>query len=770
MAGSSNTTSDVDIDIRGLLAGIARRKWPLLILTLISAAIFFAVFSSVPNRYKSTSSIVLEQRESALTRIGGQNLPSGGAAFDIGTVGTQVQIMTSDDLAFEVIRELGLVRDADFGGKEDNSFSIMGLLSSLLSTDTSDQDASDIAKGEPTQDERAVLETFNKRLQIYATPNTHLISISFWAHRRELARDVVNRIAEKYLARNRSAKSTSTAEATKWLGPLIANMETKLAVSERQMEEFRASNDIFTGANNASLATQQLSEFSTELSSVRARRSASEAKVEAIRRSLQNGTSVDAIPEVISSSLIQRLRERQAGIEAQITQLSTTLLPNHPRVKSAKSQLAGYNNQINTAAKNILKSLENDVDLRRNQEKILIQDINRLKSEASRVGTKQVKLRELERKVASDREALLRYQTQFIQAESRATSNYNPIDAVINQRGTSAFKAYFPKVIPFTAAGTFSVLLLAIIGLLAADLLSGRAFKPANVSGLRQDDYDMQLEMHKAINSPTPRAQAVSTVSENANGSFEDALEHNNTAAQADDMRRESHAVESAPPIAPTQNDLLIDGDVLSAVDAESGQFTFELDIAEQAILALGKAEIAIVSPGGDEGSQAAWHISRQLADKGKSVAVVDLTGTGATTTAMLSTNDVSGLGEVLAGTKPLLEVMFKDIKSTAHVLGAGRLTNDELASNIDRLGQVSKVLCESYEFVIYDCGPIGAGGLSKIAVPQTLVVIPTLGSDINTCRALEHSLHKSGYVEAIIVEFEETASAQDDASEINVA
>lgn len=772
MAGSSNTTSDVDIDIRGLLAGIARRKWPLLILTLISAAIFFAVFSSVPNRYKSTSSIVLEQRESALTRIGGQNLPAAGASFDIGTVGTQVQIMTSDDLAFEVIRELGLVRDADFGGKGD-SFSIMGMLSSLFSTDTSSQDAEDIAQGEPTQDERMVLETFNKRLQIYATPNTHLISITFWAHRRDLARNVVNLIAEKYLARNKSAKSSSTDEATKWLGPLIASMEKKLSTSEVEMEEFRASNDIFTGANNASLATQQLSEFSTELSNVRARRAAAEAKVEAIRSSLQNGTSVDAIPEVISSSLIQRLRERQAGIEAQITQLSTTLLPNHPRVKSAKSQLAGYDKQISVAAKNILKSLENDVDLRRNQEKTLIQDINRLKSEASRVGTKQVKLRELERKVASDREALLRYQTQFIQAESRATSNYNPVDAVINQRGTSAFKAYFPKVIPFTAAGTFAVLLLSIIGLLAADLLSGRAFKPAKIGGLSQEDYAMQVGMNHAMNANSNvtasvdheqmAVEANSNVNDNVNDNGANSATNNNTG-------HDKQAVENAPAIVPNQNDLLIDGEMTGNAEAHDEQIAFKLDIAEQAILALGTAEIAIVSPGGDVGSQAAWHISRQLSAKGKSVAVVDLTGTGVTTTAMLSTKDVSGLGEVLAGTKQLLEVMFKDVNSNVHVLGAGRLTNEELAGNIERLGQLSKVLCEAYEFVIYDCGPIGTAGLSKIAVPQTLVVIPTLGSNINTCRSLEQSLHQNGYVEAIVVDFGETESDFDNSTEINVA
>lgn len=742
MSGSSKLTSDVDIDISGLLAGIAQRKWPLLLVTLISGALFFVVFSTVPNRYKSTSSIILEQRESALTRISSTNSPAGGTSFDAVTVGTQVQIMNSDDLVFEVIRELGLVRDTEFGGKGESSNSLMGLVSNLLGSGSSQQDASANSNGEPNEAERRVLESFRKRLQIFATPNTHVINITFWANRRELARDVVNLIAEKYLLRNRTAKSSSADEATKWLGPLISDMQAKLSTSEQEMEEFRASNDIFTGANNASLATQQLSEFSTELSNIRARRSSAEAKVQSIRASLSSGTSVDTIPEVISSSLIQRLRERQAGLEAEITQLSTTLLPNHPRIKAVSSQLSGYNTQIKNAAKNILKSLDNDVNLRRSQEKTLIQDINRLKSEASRVGTKQVKLRELERKVASDREALLRYQSQFIQAESRGANKYNPVDAVINQRGTSAFKAYFPKVIPFTAAGAFSVLLLSIIGLLAADLLSGRAFKPANKQSFEENNTE-----HVASKDASSDKQVTSAI------------------------MPVKKVIKSAPPIVPDQNDFLVDGQKASTAvsgDLQNNLVAYSLEISEQAIMGLGKAEIAIVSPGGDAGSQVTWHISRKLSKSNKTVAVVDLTGTGVTTSALLLTKDVSGLGEVLSGAMQLRDVMFKDSQSEVHVLGAGRLTNDALSSNMDRLHQVSKVLCDTYDFVLYDCGPIGAKGVSKISGPETVVVIPTLGSNINECRSLEQNLHNNGYVEAIVIDFENVATTLATATKIS--
>ncbi|OWK18538.1 hypothetical protein AJ88_06470 [Mesorhizobium amorphae CCBAU 01583] len=55
------------------------------------------------------------------------------------------------------------------------------------------------------------------------------------------------------------------------------------------------------GGNNSVLPTQQLSELSSELSKVRANRAAAEATADGVRKALQNGGSLDAVPEVLSS-------------------------------------------------------------------------------------------------------------------------------------------------------------------------------------------------------------------------------------------------------------------------------------------------------------------------------------------------------------------------------------------------------------------------------------------------------------------------------------
>ncbi|MFK7901624.1 MAG: exopolysaccharide transport family protein [Nitratireductor sp.] len=787
MPSASNVSADVDIDIRGLLGSIARRKWFLALLTIVTAVLFFVLFSLMPERFQSTGSILLEQRESVFTRSLGEGQLTANSRIDIGIVGTQVEILKSDDLSLEVIRELNLVNDAEFATK--NSFAFLDNLLNIFKSPA--QNSASSAKSvsadgfvEPTAQEVEILDKFIKRLTIFGTPNSHVIFIKYWSHRKELARDVVNLIAEKYLERNKSARSISTNEAADWLGPVIQDLQTKLTASEAAMEEFRASNDLFTGANNTSLATQQLSDISTELSRVRSQRSSAEAKAASIRSALKSGASIDAIPEVIASGFIQRLQERVAGIEADITQLSTSLLPNHPRIKAAQSQLVGYKKQIKTAANNILKSLENDVNLRRSQENELVQNINRLKSEASRVGEKAVQLRQLERKVVSNRDALQRYQNQFIQANSRASNDYNPVDAVINQRGKIAFKSHFPKVIPFTIAGSLSVLLLSIIGILAIELLSGRAFKPVDRTVYAPVEPEQAAPVQQAahigdVHVETPHVEALSKqthvvdvqdeliepsdvkvygqepqveqveMSEEqitqAAGSANAVNRISNRLNPTSANMSSSFDMGQQAPIVPAKADLMRD-------ESSNEPIGVSLNVAQNAALGLDHASIAVVSPGGDEGSKVVLNLARTLANNNKNVIVIDLTGTNATLSKMIGSVSGAGLGEFLTGQVELDKAVLKDNYSNAKILGSGNLTNETLTHNLDNLKNLAKSLAQVNDYVIFDCGPIGVNGLSKIATNDTVVFIPTLGADIQDCLALEQSLIQNGFDEALVI------------------
>ena len=244
-------------------------------------------------------------------------------------VTSQVEVIGSTDILKQVAQKLDLSKLPEFDDAAD-----MSLLGRFLIVVGLKNDPNEIPP------EERVLKKFREKLNIYRVEKSRVIVIEMSSENPELAAKIPNTIADVYLAVQRGAKLQSNADATDWLAPEIADLSKRVKDAEARVAAFRSQSDLLIGQNNSVLATQQLSELSTELSRVRAGRGAAEATAQSVRAALQSGASLDAFPEVLSSELIQRLRERQVQLKADIADLSTTLLDNHPRIRALRSQLA----------------------------------------------------------------------------------------------------------------------------------------------------------------------------------------------------------------------------------------------------------------------------------------------------------------------------------------------------------------------------------------------------------------------------------------------
>src|SRR5690606_33336507 len=115
-------------------------------------------------------------------------------------------------------------------------------------------------------------------------------------------------------------------------------------------------------------------------------------------------------------------------LKADIADLSTTLLDNHPRIKALRSQLVDLDKQIRTEAENVLKALGSEARTALLREQQLLADLNRLKAESARAGEEEVELRALEREANAQRQLLESYVARFREASSRGDGNYLPAD------------------------------------------------------------------------------------------------------------------------------------------------------------------------------------------------------------------------------------------------------------------------------------------------------------------------------------------------------
>jgi uncharacterized protein involved in exopolysaccharide biosynthesis len=230
--------------------------------------------------------------------------------------------------------------------------------------------------------EERVLKSFQDRLAAFQVEKSRVIAIEFESEDPDLAAQVANAVAAQYLVLQRAAKQAQTRAAGQWLSGEIEKLRTKVADAEAAVERYRSKEGLFVGPNNLSLSNQQLGDYNAQLAAARAQKADAEAKARLIREPLRTGAPIE-FSDFTNSELLRRLSEQRVTLRAQLAEQSSTLLPQHPRIKELRAQIADLEAQIRTEAEHLARSLENDAKLADTRMGTLDTGLDTLKQKAS---------------------------------------------------------------------------------------------------------------------------------------------------------------------------------------------------------------------------------------------------------------------------------------------------------------------------------------------------------------------------------------------------
>ncbi|MER9730348.1 exopolysaccharide transport family protein [Mesorhizobium sp. M0217] len=713
-----SAAADVDVDLRQLFASLARNWLRVLVITLLVTGLAFAFAWLATPHYKATTQLKIQLSESAYTRPAGTN-EDDKPVLDAEGVATEVQVISSSDILKQVAADLKL------GDKPEFNYALgMSPVTRLLVIAGLKSDPEEIPL------EERVLTKMRDKLNVYGVEKTRVIAVEFSSEDPQLAADIPNAIAKAYLAYQADAKTKSNAAATAFLGPEIDDLQKQVRDAEAKVAAFRsAQSDLLMGGNNSVLATQQLSELSTELSRVRASRASAEATAERVRQALQNGGSLDAVPEVLSSDLIQRLRERQIELRTNIADLSTTLLDNHPRLRAMRSQLADLDGQIRNEAQKIMRGLLTQAQTAQARENQLISDVNKLKAASSRAGEEQVQLDALQREANVRRQQLESYMASFREVSSR--KNYLPVDASVFSEARVPSEPYFPKLVPIVGAALVGSLLLMSVITLLQELFSGRAMRPAPGARFERIEQVAMSAMSAPVVHPEPAPEVV----------------------EVDDQPTtvESELVPEPEPAPSVLEGAAAAGSEPQAEPVRSSLGEIDVEKAAEKLIASGAARAIFVSPEGDEAAASAVLVAREVSDAGPRVLLLDLTASGAASRPMLDSGLFPGITNLLASEAQFSDVIHADLYSDCHVVPVGTADPVRAMRAADRLPIIMQSLTTAYDLVIVECGPADAQGISRLVGDSTEVFMSMLQADDEVAQAAVE-LIESGYPDLTLV------------------
>lgn len=744
MSGVNGNHQDVDIDLGRVMAAVWERKGRVLAITALAAVVALGSTSLMKPSYRAETRLLIESRS--------PNLNGGDAAaaandpvLDSLNVTSQAQLLQSTDLIRQVARDLKLSQYPEFDPAGQSLFPdilvMLGLKLDPMALDPEDR----------------VIKEFRDKLNVYAVENSRVIAIEFSSHDPQLAAAIPNRMAAVYLRLQSGAKLDNHSETAKWLEPEIANLTQRVKEAETKVAEYRAQNGLFQTTETNSFSSQQLNDISTELARVRGERANAEARAENVRAALAAGRDSDTLSDVVSSQVIQRLKEAEANLQAQISDQSVVLLDNHPRLRGLRAQLAGIRQQIDAETRKVLGSLDSEAEVSRLRERQLMTQLNNLKADSARAGEEEVGLRALEREAAAQRQLLETYLARYREATSRLDSNATPADARVVSQAVEPAEPYFPKVIPIVIVVTLATLILSCLAIMISELFSGRALRP-----VRREETDEveEVELHKVERVSVAKplaAPAVVVAAQSHKPAPEpepDQVAAPTTVVEpvpAQYLKPQPETVASQAPDVAKEAPIHVPSQAIETADNADQGFTIASVVHH-----LQRYDVPVataVSPGGDEGSTATVMLARAAAEAGRTVVLVDLTGSACPTRLMAESDKLLGITDLLSGESAFGDAIHPDRLSDAHIIPQGVSDPVKAMRGVDRLTMIVDALSDAYDLVLIECGPAETGGLSRLVRnDRTEVILSVPGFSENDITRLVLDYAEAGFRNLLVM------------------
>lgn len=325
---------------------------------------------------------------------------------------TQYELLKSRSLAREVIERLGLASDPVFNPsiapeEEPAEPGLIQKAKAFISPKKEeDKDTANVDPLSPESEKEAyairLINKFLGMVQINPLKNTRLVDIRSVSTSPKLAADLSNALAVAFIERNQRIRLKTTSQATDWLFEQIEEARRKVEESEMALQRYKEQYDIVSLENKQNLVVQKMSELSTALTAAKTERITIETRYDQMKKMAEDKAMIDSLPEVLGNSLIQQLKREQSQMQNELSELSRTYTPKHPKIIRLKSQIESNKERLKAEVYKITNSIENEYKVALAKERSLQEAVEQQKKEVQSLNQKSIQYGALEREVENN--------------------------------------------------------------------------------------------------------------------------------------------------------------------------------------------------------------------------------------------------------------------------------------------------------------------------------------------------------------------------------
>jgi len=621
----------------GLLGTVWRYRGTFLAVTALVLGLAALGIGRLDATYRATAEILLTQRRPPATGERQPAVQRPGRRLDRAS---EIEVITSRDLLGDVVARSDLVRAAAFNpalGREPGLRQKLGLAS----------------PPEPMPPERQRARTvgaLQQRLTVRPLGQSNVIAVTVEDGDPGRAATLANAVADRYLAARAESDARAARSVTDGLREQVARLRKDLEAAERKAQRYRREAGLID-ADGRTPAAVRITTLTEQLGRARTKLDDARAEVRAAERARDRGTASESA--LLRSERLTALRAKAATLRRQRADLATTYGRKHPKIRAITKKLREQRRAIDRAERDILDGLRADVAVAERRVRRLRDRLATARQRAADRKTRAVRLKELERRAAAQREV---YETMLARLKRRTlgASDDRP-DARIISRADPPSSPASPNVpLMMALAGVLAV----PSGGLAAVL---RAHLDAGIADRCEAEDASGLPVLAAVpEERTRRRGPADAVAAGRPGMFADAV-----------RRLATTLIGVHPDRAPTSV-------LVTAPDTRDGKSTLALALA------------------------------RTHAANGEAVLLIETDLRKPRLAASLGMAGSPGLADVLRGDAGPDHAVGPDPQSALHVLPAGRGGGD-VATRLDA-GDVEALIWAAgrhYDRIVLDAPPV---------------------------------------------------------------
>ncbi|ALS33325.1 hypothetical protein PTRA_a2212 [Pseudoalteromonas translucida KMM 520] len=463
-----NNNNDDVIDLGIHFNVIKQAKWRILSFAIIITLLAIMITLTLTPKYKASATLLIEAEQAkAVSFEEIYGLDSNQKEYYL----TQFEVIKSDSIAREVITKLDLQSHIDFTPKPSifNELNILIfkelniLIKDLLPFLNKKEVATLSYEDQVEQQMQDLLSIFNKALIVTPIHKTQLVRVSFESSDSKLAALVANTVGEVYIDNQMRAKMGITQQATSWLNTRLSQLRIQLDESEVRLQAYREAQQLVDIEGIAGLVTKELEQISQQLVNARNEQNNLKSINRVIKEYGNNNIALlESMPEITSHKVIQDVKREVVLVERKVSDLGEVYGNKHPKMISAKAELATVKANLNKQIKSLVTGIEKELNRTTRTVNTLEVDLKKIRDDYQYITRKETQYNQLKREVETNRNIFNTFLSRS--KETAVTSDFTSAAARFTDR------AYTPKypskpnkklivIITFIASFAFAVVM-----------------------------------------------------------------------------------------------------------------------------------------------------------------------------------------------------------------------------------------------------------------------------------------------------------------------